>query len=263
VSVLADIKSTGRQLPSRVVLHGVEGVGKTSFAASAPSPIFGMSKGETGLETLIDNKQLGEIDHFPEWQSWDEAMTAVRAIAVEEHEYKTLVLDTMNGLERLCFDEVCRKECGGDLEKFNAYGRGSSMAANYWRELLAALDAVRSQKRMAIVCLVHTQVQAYKNPLGDDYDRFVPRMHKNTWGPTHEWADMVLFANFVDVPSKDNGQTRAKGKGGKHRNLFTTRTAGYDAKNRHGLTDSITLGTKASDGWANFVNALKAAKEDA
>jgi hypothetical protein len=52
---LADIKATGAGLPNRCILHGVEGVGKTSFGCCAPKPVFLMTRGETGLITLVDS----------------------------------------------------------------------------------------------------------------------------------------------------------------------------------------------------------------
>src|SRR5262245_55584679 len=55
---LAQVTTATRKLPNRVILHGVEGWGKTSFAAQAPKPIFLMTRGEDGLETLIDSGQL-------------------------------------------------------------------------------------------------------------------------------------------------------------------------------------------------------------
>ena len=72
------IKSTGNGLPSRVVLHGVEGIGKTSFGAYAPDPIFLMAKGETGLETLIDSGRLPQVPHFPELADWADVISAVK-----------------------------------------------------------------------------------------------------------------------------------------------------------------------------------------
>ena len=51
---LGDIVETGSGLPSRIVVYGPEGSGKTSLGAPAPKPFFLMSRGETGLLTLLD-----------------------------------------------------------------------------------------------------------------------------------------------------------------------------------------------------------------
>src|SRR3954469_20593685 len=81
---LSDTVTTGNKLPSRVVLHGVEGVGKTSFAAAAPKPYFLMARGETGLETLIDSGRVGSIAHAPELRTWNETQDIIEALRTEE-----------------------------------------------------------------------------------------------------------------------------------------------------------------------------------
>jgi hypothetical protein len=59
-----------------------------------------------------------------------------------------------------------------------------------------------------------------------------------------EWADVVLFANYVTrIAEKDSGKTR--GVGGKERVLYATHTAAYDAKNRHGLPDKLPFSIEA------------------
>src|SRR5262245_47214936 len=94
---LADIRVGGRGLPRRGVVHGTEGAGKTSFGCAAPKPVVLMTKGETGLETLIDNGQVAETPHFPEVKTWEELLGAVKLLTVEPHDYRTVVIDTLNG----------------------------------------------------------------------------------------------------------------------------------------------------------------------
>lgn len=254
------VTTQGPGLPSRVVLHGVEGVGKTSFAAAAPSPVFGMARGETGLETLIDSGQLGETPHFPEWQTWQEVLGSIRSLVAEPHEFKTLVIDTLNGVERLCHEFVCQRDYNGVWGKqgFTSYMQGYEVALGDWREFLGLLDELRAKRRMGIVCLTHTKVSTFKNPEGADFDRYQPDMHAKTWSLTHKWADMVLFANYHTVVVEDGA--RHKGRGGQDRIIYTTRHAAYDAKNRAGLPEEIDMGTSGREAWGNFMQAVKAAK---
>lgn len=258
---MADIRTKGQQLPSRMIVHGVEGVGKTSFAANAPAPIVLMSKGETGLETLIDNRQLAETPHFPECMSWSDALGSVESLLTEEHPHKTLVIDTINGLERLCHEHVCQRDYNGDWGKsgFTSYMQGYDVACADWRVLLALLDRLREEKRMGIIGLCHTKVTAFRNPEGADFDRFQPAVHAKTWELTHRWADTVLFANYYVATEKQDG--RNKGKGGQNRVLYTVRHAAYDAKNRAGLPEEIEMGETGKEAWDNFISAVKAGRE--
>ena len=97
---LADVTTTGSGLPNRYILHAVEKFGKTTFGAQTPSPIFLLTRGETGLQTLIDAGRLGETPHFPECQTWGELTSGIETLTTEEHTYRTLVIDTLNGAER-------------------------------------------------------------------------------------------------------------------------------------------------------------------
>lgn len=256
-------------MPNRYILHAVEGWGKTSFGAQTPKPIFLQTKGETGLETLIDAGRLPEIPHFPECQGWDDLMGAIETLTVDEHDFKTLVVDTSNGAERLCHEFVCQRDYGGEWGKagFTSYMQGFEVSLADWRQLLNALDRLRATRRMAILLLCHTKVKPFKNPEGADYDRYQPDMHEKTWSLSHKWADVVLFGNFdvtVQGGSK-SGDRPQKGKatGGQQRVLYTERHAAYDAKNRLGLQGEIDMGSNAAEAWINFTAAVKAGKAGA
>lgn len=259
---MSDMRTTGRNLPTRLVMHGLEGCGKTSYAAFAPKPVFIMTAGETGLETLIDSGQLPEIPHFPEVQTWLDLLGILDAILEDEHDRQTLVIDTGNGAERLCHEEVCRRDYNGDWGKqgFTSYMQGYDVALADWRLFLAKLDRIREQRRMAIIVLCHTKITTFKNPTGADYDRYEPKMHAKTWGLTKEWADIILFADYeteIIRGRRDNETAKGKAVGGSYRTMRTVRTATFDAKNRHGLPEEIEMGVSGKEAWNNFVNAMK------
>jgi hypothetical protein len=248
-------------------LHAVEGWGKTSLAAQFPKPIFIQTRGETGLETLIDSGRLPEIPHFPEVQNWEELTGAVRALLDEPHDYKTLALDTVNGGERLCHEFVCQRDFNGiwNDQGFEGYKRGYEVSLAPWREFLGLLDRLRAERTMTILLLCHTKVKQFKNPEGADYDRYAPDMHDKTWGLTHKWADVVLFGNFdAVVVGGTVGEGNKAGRKGKAidqvRVLYTERHAAYDAKNRLGLPTDIEMGGSPQEAFTNLVAAIKSGR---
>jgi hypothetical protein len=252
------ISSKGSGKPSRTILHGIEGVGKTSFAANSTKPIFLML--ETGLESLIDAGRLSDIPHFPEITSWTDLLSVIEHLTVSEHDHKTVVIDTLNGAERKCHEHVCHRDFNDDWGSrgFANYHNGFDVSVTEWLQLLAALDKLRDVKRMGVIALCHTDVKTYKNPLGPDYDRFRPALHDKTWNATNRWADHVLFANFhVEVATDNAKAKKGKGLGGNDRVMYTTRTAAWDAKNRAGLTDEIDMGSSGKEAWENFIQAVK------
>jgi hypothetical protein len=260
---LSDVTTSGAGLPNRCILHGVEGILKTSFSACAPKPIFLLARGETGLLTLIDSGQVPETAHLPELATWADLLGAVEALTTEAHDYRTVVIDALNGAERLCHEHVCSRDFAGNWGRdgFTSYMTGYEVALADWRRLLDALDRLRSSRRMSILALAHSRITTFKNPEGSDYDRYTVDLHPKTWSLTHRWADLVLFANFVAHIDARKGDARGKARGGSRRVIYTTRTAAFDAKNRHGLPEQIDAGRSAAEAWANFAAALQAGKQ--
>lgn len=266
---LNDIKSDGPKLPNRLILHATEGWGKTSFGAQAPKPIFIQARGETGLETLIDARQVPETPHFPTAETWMDLNGQLDFLLQEQHDFRTIVVDTINGIERLCHEHTCDTEYGGDWGErgFMGFHKGFETSLAPWREFLSKLDRLRAEKRMTIILLCHTAVKNFKNPEGSDYDRYQTKMHDKTWALTKEWADIVLFGHYQTMTVGKNGKEetdptkRAKAVGGVERIILTERTAAWDAKNRLGLPPQIDCGSNALETWQAFVAAAKAAKE--
>jgi hypothetical protein len=262
-----NIVTQGRKRPGAYVLHGQEGVGKTSFGAYAPNPIFLQTRGETGLETLIEAKQLPEVQHFAgECQDWSELLHQIGWLLTEKHDYKTLVIDTLGGAETLCHEHVCKRDFGGRWgdDGFMSYYTGPRLALTDWRQLLNGFDKLRTEKGMAVLALCHTAKVTFKNPEGPDYERFEPAfMHRETWNVTHKWADCVMFLNFHTTVETDNRKAKkGKGVGGQIRMIHTVRHAAYDAKNRFGLPEEIDAGDSGKEAWNNFATALTDARKD-
>lgn len=259
----AMVRTGHSSLPNRYAIHAVEGWGKTSFGAMFPKPLFLQSRGETGLETLIQAGRLPETPHLPEAETWFDFLEMLDWVKTGTHEHKTLVLDAMNGFERLCHEFVCQRDFSNDWgEKgFESYGKGYKIAYTDWRDALNRLDSIRTERRMTIMLLCHTKVKNFKNPEGADYDRYQPDVQDGTWSLTHKWCDSVLFGNFesqvIGGKVDEKGGKKGKAIGGNVRLLYTERHAAYDAKNRLGLPSEIEMGNSPQEAFTAFSEAVK------
>src|SRR5690606_30827753 len=99
-----------------------------------------------------------------------------------EHDRETVVFDVLSGMEELCHFKYAADYFKGDLtdKGFMAFQRGPSLALEYWKGLIESLDKMRMKLRPII--LSHSRIQTFRNPLGADYDRYVPNVAKETWG---------------------------------------------------------------------------------
>jgi hypothetical protein len=261
-----EIRKTGLKLPSCVAVHGTEGTGKTGFAAQFPKPFFILSARETGLEALMDSGQLGEIPHTPPLTTWRAVTEVVEWVHSGDHDYRTLVIDVVSGIAREYLDDVVSREFDGKAGLFSAFGADKKYHYRGWETFLTSLHSIREKRRMGIILLSHTGVERFNNPEGNDYDRYTPRIAKPIWERTFAWADVVLFMNSQTValrPEKGNDRdlVKTKGKDLGGRMMYTTRTAAWDAKNRHNLPTEIPMGDSAVEAFANFSSAMREARQ--
>lgn len=228
-SMLAGVTRGKQEKPLRVLIYGTEGIGKSTWAASAPSPIF--LPVEDGTAHL-------DVARLPQAESWQDILAAIDDLARETHEYKTLVIDTLDAAEALCWSFICKRDDQPDVEAYG-YGKGYVTALSEWRILLAELERLQRVKSMGVILTAHSWIKTFKNPEGNDFDRYELKLHAKAGGLVREWSDDVLFAQFEMLTLTDK-QKRTRGVDGA-RVVRTTRTAAWDAKNRHSLPDTLPL----------------------
>ena len=240
---LLDSVMTGKetQIP-RLLIYGAEGVGKSSFAASAPKAVFIQT--EDGLGNIDTSK-------FPLVEDFDEMMLQLKAVRDEEHDYQTLCVDSLDWLERIIWERVCRDYGVKNIEvAAGGYGRGYQMALTYWRQFISILNEIRVKRRMAIILVAHAKVERFEDPEHPAYDRYSPRLHKLANSLICEWVDAVLFATRRMRVDSDTGKAAAVGADGGERVLRTTGSPAYIAKNRFSLPTEMSLS------WQAFVEGL-------
>lgn len=217
--------------PQKVVIYGPEGIGKTTFAAQFPDPVFIDTEGST---------YHMDVRRTPKPESWQALCTMVKEIAAHPGLCKTLVLDTADWAEMLCVSSVCAKFQKKGIEDFG-YGKGYVYLQEEFGQLLNALTEVVNAG-MGVVVTAHAKMRKFEQPdeMGS-YDRWEMKLSKQVAPMVKEWADMVLFANYKTyVIATDKDGQKHKAQGGK-RVMYTAHHPCWDAKNRHGLPDELPL----------------------
>ena len=258
MGLLDKVTKSAPPLPSRIYFYAQEKFGKSSFGCHAPNPIFVMTEGETGLLSLIEAGRVPETAHFPDdAKSWPQFMDMVHAVRNEQHDHRTLVIDTANGAERLLVKHVTDTEYNGvtsGRDGFASYGKGFESCIPHWVQFLSLLNEIRISRKMAILLLAHAKIKPVNNPEGSDYDQFRPDGVDKLWPLTHKWAD-VIAAGTYDLFVKDD-----KVKTGKGRVIRTSGSNAVVCGNRYGLPETIPCGADAKSAFENFAQALGRAK---
>ena len=241
MSLLAQVHSGRRHRPPRLLIYGTEGIGKSTLAAQAPGAI--VIPTEDGLDQI-------DCDSFPLARSFDDVLAYLTALATEEHEYKTVVIDSADWLERLIFDQVCKQYGAKSIEKVDGgYGKGYVHALTQWRQVIDALRYLREQKGMIVVLLAHAKIEKFADPESTSFDRFSPRLNKNAAALLCEWCDAILLA------TREHGAAKGEKSGGE-RILRCVGTPACLAKNRYDLPETLPLS------WPALMNGLAGAPEN-
>jgi len=220
--------------PRRTLLYGVHGVGKSTFGSMAEAPIFIQT--EDGLTNI-------DCQRFPLATKYANVIAALGELYTEPHEYRTVIVDSVDWLERLIWTNVCQKRGVESIEDIG-YGKGYVFALTNWREVLQGLDALRNERGMNVILIAHAQIERFANPETDTYDRYSPRLQKLASALVQEWCDDVLFATYrIHTKTTNEGfdRKRVQGIGTGERIVRTTERPAHVAKNRLNLPEEFPL----------------------
>ena len=226
--------------PDRIFIYGVEKCGKSTFGACAPNPVF--ISAERGLAELEPPPA-----HFPEALEWQDVLDAIEELTTTEHPYQTLVIDSLDWVERLIEVAVCkrnRNKAGNPWTSadFAAYGQGQKVAATDWMNLCLALDRLQVAKHMEVILIAHATTKNFDDPTGVPFTRYEPQMTGNV-GPkiVKQWSKAILFARFEYSVRESEGFGKAKGCATGRRVIYTQWSAAYDAGSRYELPPVLPL----------------------
>lgn len=235
MSFLSKVTRGPVKKPLLILIHGSPGVGKSTFAADFPSPIF------LGSEDGTDHIDVARL---PELRSFKDIMSALGELRTQPHDFRTLVIDSIDWLEPVIFSSVC-EEAGVDSieDAFKGYGRGYAAALEKWRELMAQLSALRSERKMNVVAIAHSTVKRLDDvATGKQYDRVTLKLQEKASALWQEFVDAVLFATFDVKTLEEGSKTRAFNAG---RIIISEFSPHVVAKNRFGIPSRLPLSAEA------------------
>ena len=214
--------------PVRVNVQGVDGIGKSTFGADAPSSIF--IQAEDGLK-FIDN-----VARFPVIESWNQLLTQVKTLIEEPHDYKSVVLDTTDAASKFGEEFVCESNgWSGPQDKQAGYGAFYVAEENAWRKLLQGLNICFEERGMNVILLSHVGDKTIVDPTVGEYHAFQMRSNKKINSLIKDWVDFNLFADYDK--SVNDGKPKSHG----NRILYTKYSMGFEAKSRLTIPSQLSL----------------------
>lgn len=228
-----EVQQTMQIEPMKVLIYGVEGIGKTTFASKFPDPIFIDTEGSTGF---INARKL------PNPTSWTMLLDELEDIKSDPRG-KTLIIDTLDWAERLAKKYLMDKNKWAAIDSTN-YGSRYVALSDEIGKLLNKLTEI---KDLGINVVLTAHAETKKHELPDEmgqYDKYTLKLEKRDAGLAKEWADMILFFNYKTTIISDSKSNSKKATGGQ-RVMYTTHKPAWDAKNRLGLADELPIDFEA------------------
>lgn len=211
----------------KVVVYGVEGIGKSTFASQFPNPLF--------IDTEDSTLHM-DVNRFDKPTSWTMLLQQIEYVKVNKP-CQTLIIDTIDWAEDICKKHLMDRN-GWSAIDAEGYGKKYVALAKEIGNLLNKLSDVCDQG-INIVITAHAMLRKKEEPdeMGA-YDRYELKLEKKTAPLVKEWADAVLFANYKTTIITDSKTDSKKAMGGQ-RMMFTNHRPAWDAKNRWGLADEL------------------------
>jgi hypothetical protein len=229
------IMRTTAKLPPIIVLHGQPGIGKTTLAQNFPAPVFIQT--EDGCPSGL------EIDTFGLLDSYAGVIDAIKHLGNAPHEYKTVVLDSLDKFEPLVVAALCAQNGFASIES-PGFGKGWVMADQWWLDLLRGLEWLRRTRGMTIVLIAHSEIATINDPRTTSFTPYQLRLHKRARALIEDSADLIGFlATDVVIKTEQSGfsKTRARADGGSTRWLHTEGRPAFIAKNRFNIPERILI----------------------
>jgi len=234
---LADLKRVKSADAPRFLIYGPEKIGKSTLANEFPASVFLQIEEGTGML---------ELNTFGKLLSFQDVMDAIASLYQEEHQFKTVVVDSATALQTLVYAETCER--GDDkgnkktrIEDFG-YGKGYQYALSVWQEFMEGIMALRRDRGMTVILIAHSKIERFDDPETVSYSRYEIDLHEKARDLLKREVDVVLLLKSdVAIKNEEQGfnKSRARADGGRTVWMHASSRPAYAAGNRYDIPERL------------------------
>lgn len=246
-----DLKKLERpkgQRPIICTFFGEGGMGKSTLAAMFPKPVF--IRTEDGTASLAGND---EVALFPLATASKDVLDQIEALATQEHDFKTLVLDSITQLATIIEHEIVAADPKAKSinQAGGGYGAGYNTAAEKHRQIREWAGALAYERGMNVVFIGHADTETLDLPDMDPFARYTVRMHKRSLPHYTDNVDLVALIRLKTYVRGDGDKKRAISTG--DREIICFPQASSVTKNRFNITQPLPFTFEGGNPFEAFV----------
>lgn len=194
------------------LLYGMPKIGKSTFCANADGALF------LATEAGLNNLSVYQIPIA----TWPEFLQACQLIAAGEHQYRTIIIDTIDNLWKMCVAHILTKNNLQHESDLN-YGKGYDLIKKPFTTALTALSLLP----YGLIMISHAQEKDVKTKTGTQH-LIQPTIPNSARGIIMPMVDIILYAELEEQHDNDGVIT------GYDRVIRTKPTTIYEAGDRTG-----------------------------
>lgn len=237
-------QDTNETDPAFCVFYAGAKTGKTTLASEFPNPLYVRSgKGERAPAGVV-------MKSFGYAETYKDVADQIEWMLEEDHDRKTFVLDSADGLDRLIRTKVCVDNNWSSIED-PGFGKGFTKVFELWQEFVAKLLLLK-EAGFYVVMIAHVKAANVPGISTEGYKQWSPNLRDDTVGELIDNADLIAFLHpRVSIRKDDLGfkKTNTRADGGAEIVMEVQGRGGYIAGNRYDI-EKGTLPFKRGEGFA-------------
>lgn len=205
-----------------ILIYGPTKIGKSTLCSNAPGALF-----------LATEAGLNHLEVFQvAITSWEVMLEALAEISAGQHNYKTIIIDTIDNAYKMCTKYICDK-AGIVHESDLDWGKGWSLVSNEFQRVLTKLSLLP----YGLIMVSHSEGREQDAKTGK-YIKQIPTLPKGARQFVLSMVDLVLYC---ETRKSNNGDEATE-----ERILRTKPCREYEAGDRTGkLPETLPLSYEA------------------
>jgi len=246
--------------PAIVTIIGGPGLGKTGLAAKFDKPFFiWIEDGSKSIDHDNASWMPNQAGNGPFiCTTIEHVHKQINALLTEEHDYKTLVLDTVTQYNILLEGDVLARDPKAKSinQALGGYGAGHGAVANEHKLLRDLCERLKQEKGMDIVFIAHTEIETITPPDSDAYNYYTIRMNKKSIMHYSDNVDMVAHVQLQNFVRKEEDKNFGRAVSDGSRVIVCHASPSSICKNRYGIDQEIPF-AKGSNPLKNIIKGIK------